>query len=359
MLGRKTLLIIGAGAGADISMPMGGALATKISEYLNLSPEINWDWTEGEKSRDTGNNITRAAMQLLATGNPGGDINSYYVAGHQISQGLPGWSNSIDNYLNRHQDQPLVQQCGKLAIAQIILESECECNLYVDLDAPHKLQFRDTNVVRHSWFQSLWSILETGIVKSKNLDSIFDRLSVVTFNYDRTFEHFLHVGLQQAFHISPSDAAILLNSKLDIDHVYGRVADLPWQADGRGYAFGRKPTPHDLAVLWNRITTFNEEISDKQLLDKLALKVGDAERIIFLGCHFHEQNMKLLRAAATASDQRDVVVYATATARSSSAVEQIRKQIKESIRSYKLELQIGNWDCRNLFAEFDTTWAHT
>ncbi|WKA29825.1 hypothetical protein [Bradyrhizobium roseum] len=152
MLGRKTLLIIGAVAGADIKMPMGGALATTIAKYLNLSPENNWGWTEEEKNSATGNSTTRTAMQLLAQAS-GTDVNAYFLAGHQISRGLPGWTNSIDGYLHRHQDQPLVQQCGKLAIAQIILESERDCALYIDSEAASNKQgFRDKDAVRQSCF---------------------------------------------------------------------------------------------------------------------------------------------------------------------------------------------------------------
>jgi hypothetical protein len=87
---------------------------------------------------------------------------------------------------------------------------------------------------------------------------------------------------------------------------------------------------HDLVHLWNRITTFNEEISDAQVLTKLANKVSAAERIVFLGCHFHEQNMKLLRAALPAKGS-EVSVYATGIQRSQSALQEIESQIREML----------------------------
>jgi hypothetical protein len=348
MFGRETLFIIGAGAGHDIQMPMGADLAAK-AQHANI-------WFEsGQRTR--GNELTIDALRRLAKKDNGSaDANPYFSAGRQIAEGLVGWSSSIDGYLNRHQDQPLVQQCGKLAIAQIILKSEQECHLYVDLRTPHKLGFRDETRVRESWFQLLWSILETGIVKSKNLDNIFDRFSVITFNYDRTLEHFLLVGLRQAYHLSEKDAAAIINAKLDIDHVYGQVADLPWQK-GHGFAFGRDPDANDLVLLWNRITTFNEEISDQQLLKKLADKVSRAERIVFLGCHFHEQNMKLL--AAPAADKINTV-YATAFRRSQPAITQIENQFREMLgaRGGAASIHIDSrWGCKELFSEFDSTWS--
>ncbi|MCK1716015.1 MULTISPECIES: hypothetical protein [unclassified Bradyrhizobium] len=313
-----------------------------------------------DTAKKSGNDLTAEALKLLARrDDPRADPNPYYHAGRQISEGLVGWSSSIDGYLNRHQDQELVQQCGKLAIAQVILESENGCDMYVDLSAPHKLSFRDAAKVRHSWFQQLWSILEAGIIRSKNLESIFDKLNVITFNYDRTLENFLFMGMQQAYHLPEKDAAAIINAKLDIDHVYGQVADLPWQNKGHGLAFGRKPDACDLVPLWNRITTFNEEISDAQILTKLANKVSNAERIVFLGCHFHEQNMKLLRAALPARGG-DVSIYATALQRSSSALMEIDSQIREMLapRGGGWHVHIDSrWDCKELFREFDTTWS--
>jgi hypothetical protein len=61
---------------------------------------------------------------------------------------------------------------------------------------------------------TLVSILETGIIKSKNLENIFDRLHFITFNYDRTLEHFLLMGLQQAYHLPEKEAAALINARL-------------------------------------------------------------------------------------------------------------------------------------------------
>src|SRR5882672_3281259 len=151
MLGRETLFIIGAGAGFDIKMPMGEKLAFDIAQYLNIS------FSDGYQ-KTSGNDLTTEALRLLAKAkqdDPRADPNPYFSAGRQICEGLVGWSSSIDGYLNRHQDQPLVQQCGKLAIAQIILESENACDMHVD--APHKPVFHELRPVRESWFQSLWS----------------------------------------------------------------------------------------------------------------------------------------------------------------------------------------------------------
>ena len=353
MLGRETLFIIGAGAGHDISMPMGEQLARLIADYLNIS-------FESYTTKKSGNDLTVEALRLLANQHSA-DVNLYHEAGRQIFEGLLGWSSSIDGYLNRHQDQPLVQQCGKLAIAQVILERENGCDMAVNPSAPHRLGFRDAAKVRQSWFQGLWSILETGIIRSKNLESIFDKLHVITFNYDLTLEHFLLMGLQQAYHLPEKDAAAIINAKLDVDHVYGLVADLPWQDKGHGFAFGRKPDGRDLVHLWNRITTFNEEISDTQLLEKLAKKVSGAERIVFLGCHFHDQNMKLLRAALPAKGG-EVSIYATGFQRSASAIREIDHQIHEMLipRGGSCQVHIqGNWDCKELFREFGTTWSRT
>jgi hypothetical protein len=80
MLGRETLLIIGAGAGFDIQMPMGDKLARSIAEYLNISFE--------DGRRKGSNDLTAEALRLLAKhDDPRADANPYYRAGRQIFEG--------------------------------------------------------------------------------------------------------------------------------------------------------------------------------------------------------------------------------------------------------------------------------
>ena len=97
-------------------------------------------------------------------------------------------------------------------------------------------------------FQGLWAILETGIIKSKNLENIFDKLHVITFNYDRILEQFLFRALQQAYHLPGKEAATIINATLDINHEYGQVSDLPWRDKEHGFAFGRKAKGHDFST---------------------------------------------------------------------------------------------------------------
>ena len=95
------------------------------------------------------------------------------------------------------------------------------------------------------------------------------------------------------------------------------------------------------------------------MLGRETLFIIGAERIVFLGFHFHEQGMRLLQAALPARGG-NVSVFGTAVNRSDSAIHEIEKQIRSMLerRGGTWDIQVkSQWDCRRLFDEFETTWA--
>src|SRR5262249_111119 len=192
--------------------------------------------------------------------------NEHRRAASQVAQGIV-YSRSIDGYLHSHKDNKLLQVCGKLAIVRTILEREKQCALYVD-DTRRPFQFRDHVGVQRSWFRAFMHMLVDGIVVSEQLDAMFSNLAIVNFNYDRCVEHFLFHALIDWSNRSEGGIADLLNKRLMIYHPYGRVAPLPWQSrDGIG--FGAEIDEHALAKCASGIRTFNEELDDREQLQKL------------------------------------------------------------------------------------------
>src|SRR5690606_35663826 len=54
-----------------------------------------------------------------------------------------------------------------------------------------------------------------------------NQLSVVTFNYDRSLDCFLHRYVQHQFQVSADDAWAHLEQAIPIVHVHGRLAEYP------------------------------------------------------------------------------------------------------------------------------------
>jgi hypothetical protein len=279
--------------------------------------------------------------------------NEYREAGANVANGI-GYSRSIDSYLNAHTGDEKVKICAKLAIVKTILESERTSSVFIDGSmVPH--EFQNRTVVMASWLNAFMYLLSEGVQKNKNIDGIFENVSIVNFNYDRCIEQFLYLALQQLFVIREDRAAELL-SKLTIIHPYGIVGNLPWQG-GLRVPFGSTIQPAELIKAAQKIRTFNEQIDDDALLTRLSQVISEAKRIVFLGSHFHNQNMALLKSVEPARGG-EVRVFGTAFNRSSADVTIIDRQIRTMLkaRGGTWDIQIlRQLDCSGLFKEFGTT----
>ncbi|MBV9460012.1 MAG: hypothetical protein JO141_21205 [Bradyrhizobium sp.] len=92
----------------------------------------------------------------------------------------------------------------------------------------------------------------------------------------------------------------LINQRLKIFHPYGTVGQLEWQGGGRSIHFGAADDTYDLAVLSGGIRTYNEEVEDQDKVKELRSLISTASRIVFLGFHFHRQNIELIAPESTA-----------------------------------------------------------
>lgn len=118
-------------------------------------------------------------------------------------------------------------------------------------------------------------------------------MSFVTFNYDRSLEHFLWLALQHHSGFTPSEAGQLLSKHLSVEHAFGDLGPLP-SITGSGFEYGPSTDPSWLAPMSRSIQTFSEQI-DSGRASRIKKAVAGAERLIFLGCAHHSRNMDLLR----------------------------------------------------------------
>jgi hypothetical protein len=119
MLDRKTVFVIGAGAGFDIGMPLGDNLAGRISEA------VDFYFDSGKLTK--GNAHVAEALQRIAK--PGWA--AFLPAGRMISSGIK-YTRSIDNFVYSHSDKEAVKIVAKVAIVQMIIEAEKACAISID-----------------------------------------------------------------------------------------------------------------------------------------------------------------------------------------------------------------------------------
>lgn len=342
MFKTKTLFIVGAGASQEAGLPTGTQLKEMIAERL----DIRYDSFSDPHSPKTGDRAIASAIVNYAKSKKS-DPNFFLHGAWKIRDAMPQ-AISIDNFIDVHSSDPGVVLCGKLGITQAILEAERNSKLYFD-ERPGPIYNFDHNKVPGTWYLPFFQLL-TENVRKEDIGTLFDDVSVISFNYDRCIEHYLYHAVQNYY---GQDSAELM-SKLIISHPYGVVGRLPWQDRGTGVSFGGTVRNRNLLDIADEIKTFTERLEDDDAtLAEIRLQVQEAETIVFLGFAFHELNMNLLSskmsskvrrvlgtaAGISTTDVREVVIQ--------HIVEMLKRRANTPVISINNQLK-----CFTLFGEY-------
>lgn len=119
----KTVFILGAGASAEVGLPVGEALKSIIAAKLDIRSDLNRGLNFGDERIKE---AFRERDRLL--GVIQNNINPYMHAAWRLRDALPH-ATSIDNFLDAHKDDELAKVFGKLGIVSSILEVERESAL--------------------------------------------------------------------------------------------------------------------------------------------------------------------------------------------------------------------------------------
>jgi hypothetical protein len=301
---KSLVLVVGAGASKEVNLPVGDELKQAIASSLHFRVENMYHVVGGDQK------IVEVFHQFAQqSDNQRGDINPYLQAATLIRNAMPQ-AQSIDNFIDSHRSDTRIAQCGKLAIVSCILKAERTSFLRVDRSNIYNtIKFAD---VANTWFNGLFQL----IVQSCQRDEVSERLrkiAVISFNYDRCLEHFLHGALQNYYSMSSEQATETL-SQLDIFHPYGTVGSLPWADSSTGIHYGGEPYPQQLVSLATKIRTFAEG-TDEAASEIVSIRstLRSAERVAFLGFAFHPLNLELLYGTKQKKAAlHDGPVYATA-----------------------------------------------
>jgi hypothetical protein len=350
LLRRRTLFVIGAGTGAGMNMPVGDQLSSTIAGYVNVTFE--------EGRRKTGDEMLMDRLGRIGK-TRGIDRNALFAAGRAIAAGIRNFR-SIDNYIFSQGKDEKVTLVAKLAIVRAIVDAELRSYLWVE-EGTRK--FRSEDAVDKSWYPDLSYLLAEGLVVDSTLDTIFDKLRIINFNYDRCIDQYLFHRLQRMFYAK--DAAYfseLLAKKLYIIHPYGSLGPMPWKDQANGVRFGgNHEYPEDMEKMAERILTYNEQIQDEAIVHGIDGMIDWAEQFIFLGFHFHQQNMDLLtgKREAPSRPSEQVGVYATHVGRSTAEKDIIAMQVSQMLHGRFMGSQSlkEDIDCKKLFKDYGTTFA--
>jgi len=321
----KTVFILGAGASKTYGFPLGEELRRSIvKSYGNIISQLQ--------------RITK---------NTQFQSNSYSFRDHFEKSG----DISIDLFLSKfHQHS----EVGIIAILYFILTSETQSQfldrLYFNYKDQKNLEIID------DWMWYLYSRLTRNLnVVETHQEIDFNNISFITFNYDRSLEHFFFERLSNGFNynIIGGSASDIIKT-LAIEHVYGQTALLPWQAgDTPKLEYGKYNVDQiNLEHFTKNVSLIGQRtLENKTEIHKI---LKEARQIFFLGFSYDESNIKALDIPNVLS--RGQRVYGTAVGFLDEEIEEIKKYFYQKNQDrpgvHKHDVFIERANCTTLLRKY-------
>ncbi|MDD4899548.1 MAG: hypothetical protein PHG68_03005, partial [Candidatus Omnitrophica bacterium] len=177
---------------------------------------------------------------------------------------------TIDRFLAKSSKE--YQTLGKVAIAKIITDCEDDNSIFQS----------------DSWYKILYKL----ICGYPNLENFgMNKLSILTFNYDRSLEHFLFNQLLNDYGEKNQSVILSLLKKVPIIHLHGRIHMLPWEDSREGCSFASRGFIPNIFEIAEKMILPNDEI---KVLNEVYQIIEKAECIYFLGFGHDEINLRKL-----------------------------------------------------------------
>jgi len=319
-----TVLILGAGASHEAGLPIGARLAAEIAGMTNIR-------------YDEFNHLISGSHELADALRGCSDYSArsteYLSGSNQISAGVRDAS-SIDNFVDIHAGNDCVVSVAKLSIALSLLEAEERSTLFVrQSPTNYRFDLREVahggeNSPRDTWYQRFFEIATEG-VRTENLDDLFSDVAIISFNYDRTLELFLIKKLQNLFGISANEAQTKV-AELNIVRPFGSLGSLPElpRPQEPMVEFGSQRDRITLSRASNNLKTYSEFVGS-ETEEQLSEVLGNARKLVFLGCAYHTQNLIMLESRLP----RSLSILGTALSVSSPNRSAIESRITGHVRT--------------------------
>ncbi|WP_407471101.1 hypothetical protein [Xanthomonas campestris] len=333
-------LIIGAGASHELGLPLGSNLKDKIRAALSTK-----DYATGLAGHFENHRIGTALHLLAEESNVSGS--EVFDAATRIGIGI-SHAISIDNLIDSHRGDKLIEAAGKISIVECIASAEQHSRLALITNLSKVFMGIDT-----CWLSPFVARLFENCHWSA-LGERLSRVCFIIFNYDRCVEHYLINAIISHYGKTADEAAALLN-EVSFIHPYGTIGRLPWQTGSReAMDFGSTPQGHQLLALSKQIRTFTEQKSDDERVEQLREKVAYSKRVIFLGFAYHRINMQLLQLSdedrQKSASSRPTI--GTAFGMSQADIDIVTDELKWLRASVETPTIRSDLECRNVFAEY-------
>jgi hypothetical protein len=180
---------------------------------------------------------------------------------------------SVDAFLENRQKY---MDIGKAAMALNLLKFEVSEALF-----PPKQPL-------DHWYETLWGKMKASSWAGFKKNS----LAIITFNYDRSLEHYLVTLICNNYNTKLATVAQGLRA-LPILHVHGTLGEYAEPAHNKHH-YGRGITPELLDIARQSIEIVHESDASSSSFQEANQLIKSAERILFIGFGYHASNMKKL-----------------------------------------------------------------
>lgn len=264
---KKTVFILGAGSAKDYGFPISSELNDFIySNYLRLYkihvyPEDTYgfrDW----------NQLQGQEMEL------------YLTPQKKLIESFKRIDIDMDLLASRQPDKFL--DFGKRALIYSLLEFE--------------MKTKDN--LKSGWHKELFNQLTKMLITPESInDFSTDDITFITFNYDRTLEQFLYNQFMQNWPNHRDEVKDIMQ-KMNIIHIYGKIADLDWQVPEKDfsipYGYNIRLTDKNLLNQVKDNIKLRHQERSPELLEYSINKIKEAETIYFFGFGFGPDNLNIL-----------------------------------------------------------------
>jgi hypothetical protein len=243
---EKTVIVLGAGASSDYGFPVGNALIKNI-----LNEEEHGFCVFGERSKLSDQhkifdfeNLTHLPDEILGD-NKREEIGKIVVGSKSQSiklnhfkffrnfiSGLKLYRNSQINYFLRTFSR--YEKFGKIMIVREILKQEAVAKEKIERGgfyAKNRISKADGQEIKgeQDWLGVFFANLIQKAKKPEDLKTISDNLTIVTFNYDLLFEHYLNEFCKGDDEWGKALEEFKKNLK--IIHIYGKIGRFEWESE--------------------------------------------------------------------------------------------------------------------------------
>jgi hypothetical protein len=333
MIRLDTALVLGAGASMDYGFPSGKELMEDIINYLE-------GYVPNAAPLKKKFGVALTLQQYYEEDGASRSLRDCFEKVDKFQRALRFASPaSIDDFIHKNREEGF-DIIGKICIALSISNYEEESEDFFTVKTltgeQHRYYARKSHdymhhlEVKNGWYQYLWKKIYEDCRDIDEIEDSMRKLLFITFNYDRTLEHFLYTRLINMLGMSRDKARAAFRKSIFIHHVYGQIGSLEWQDEKQGNPYGPvKLDPifnclpdgfiiedlgEDLKLMSSRVTsedkkciarvlslargirTYTETNISPLARDSFPLRVLQPKSTFFLGFGYHPQNIEWLKS---------------------------------------------------------------